>query len=242
MLAQLNPPAGGCVLEVGAGTGYNAALLSALVGPAGRAVTIEIDPEVASEARRHLSDASLANVEVVRGDGAAGWPAGAPYDGIIVTAGASDLAPAWFSQLAEAGRLVVPLSIRGAQQCVAFARADGHLRSVAVCEAGFMPLTGAMANADIRLPVPGRPGVHVVAAPGTVVDAGLIAAGLDALGAAVAIASTPPDSRHSGASGGGSRCVPRRLPRSCTAGQPKAPRRAECRRWPRCRRAAPRSG
>jgi protein-L-isoaspartate(D-aspartate) O-methyltransferase len=187
MLVQLNPPAGGCVLEVGAGTGYNAALLSALVGPAGQVVTVEIDPEVAVDAERHLSDARVANAEVICGDGAAGWPAGAPYDGIIVTAGASDLAPAWFSQLAEAGRLVVPLSIRGAQQCVAFARADCHLRSVAVCEAGFMPLTGAMANADIRLPVPGRPGVHVVAAPGTAVDAGLIAAGLDAIGPAVAI-------------------------------------------------------
>ena len=190
MLEQLSPPPGGSVLEVGAGTGYNAALLSSLVGRSGRAVTVDIDPEVAAEARNHLSEAGIANVEVICGDGALGWPAGGPYDGIIVTAGASDLAPAWFAQLAAAGRLVVPLSIMGVQQCVAFARADGHLRSVAVCEAGFMPLTGAMANADIRLPVPGHPGVHVLAAAETEVHAGLVSDAMTARGPTTDIGTT----------------------------------------------------
>ena len=174
MLEQLRPPAGGSVLEIGAGTGYNAALLSKLVGPSGRVVTVDIDPGVADEARDHLSEAGITNVEVVCGDGALGWPGNAPYDGIIVTAGASDLAPAWVGQLAVHGRLVVPLSIRGVQQCVTLARADGHLRSVAVCECGFMPLAGAMANADIRRAVPGHPGLYVAAAAGTEVDIGLV--------------------------------------------------------------------
>jgi protein-L-isoaspartate(D-aspartate) O-methyltransferase len=190
MLEQLSPPIGGSVLEIGAGTGYNAALLSALVGPSGRIVTIDIDPEVAVEANNHLSEAGAANVAAICGDGASGWPERAPYDAIIVTAGASDLAPEWLSQLAPAGRLVVPLSIRSVQHSVAFARADGHLHSVAVCEAGFMPLTGAMANADIRLAVPGHPGVHVLAAPGTEVDAELIADGLDARGSAAPLGVT----------------------------------------------------
>jgi protein-L-isoaspartate(D-aspartate) O-methyltransferase len=131
MLEQLRLPEGGSVLEIGAGTGYNAALLAALAGPSGQVVTIDIDPEVADEARHHLAVAGARHVEVICGDGAQGWPGRAPYDGIIVTAGASDLAPAWISQLAPGGRLVVPLSIRGVQQCVAFAPADGHLRSVA---------------------------------------------------------------------------------------------------------------
>jgi protein-L-isoaspartate(D-aspartate) O-methyltransferase len=174
MLEQLRLPEGGSVLEIGAGTGYNAALLSALVGPSGRVVTVDIDPEVAEEARHHLALAGAADVEVICADGAQGWPGGAPYDGIIVTAGASDLAPAWASQLTPRGRLVVPLSIRGVQQCVAFTPADGHLSSVAVCGCQFMPLTGAMANGDQRLPVPGRPGVHLQAAAETDVDTALV--------------------------------------------------------------------
>jgi protein-L-isoaspartate(D-aspartate) O-methyltransferase len=175
MLEQLDPPEGGSVLEIGAGTGYNAALLSALVGASGRVVTIDIDPEVADEARSHLAEAGATNVEVICGDGAQGWAERAPYDGIIVTAGASDLAPAWASQLAPGGRLVLPLSIRGVQQCVTLTPADGHLRSVAVCGCGFMPLTGAMAHSDQRSPVPGHPGVHVQAAAETDVDAVLVA-------------------------------------------------------------------
>ena len=174
MLEQLRLPEGGSVLEIGAGTGYNAALLSALVGPSGRVVTIDIDPEVAEEARGHLGAAGVTGVEVICGDGAQGWPGGAPYDGIIVTAGASDLAPAWASQLNPRGRLVVPLSIRGVQQCVAFAPAHGHLSSVAVCGCQFMPLTGAMGNGDQRLPVPGHPGVHLQAAAETDVDTALV--------------------------------------------------------------------
>jgi protein-L-isoaspartate(D-aspartate) O-methyltransferase len=179
MLEQLRPPPGGSILEIGAGTGYNAALLSRLVGPSGRVVTVDIDPGVVGEARDHLAEAGITNVEVICGDGAGGWAGNAPYDGIIVTAGASDLAPAWADQLAPHGRLVVPLSIRGVQQCVALTRSGGYLRSVAVCECGFMPLAGAMANADSHQPVPGHPGVYVQAAAETAVDAALVA---DALG------------------------------------------------------------
>jgi protein-L-isoaspartate(D-aspartate) O-methyltransferase len=179
MLEQLRPPAGGSVLEIGAGTGYNAALLSRLVGPSGRVVTVDIDAQVANEAHDHLSRAGITNVEVICGDGAAGWDGGAPYDGIVVTAGASDLAPAWVDQLAGEGRLVLPLSIRGVQQCVAFARADGHLHSVAICECGFMSLVGAMANSDRREPVPGHPGVYVQTAADAEVDVGVVGTALD---------------------------------------------------------------
>ena len=192
MLEQLRPPAGGSVLEIGAGTGYNAALLSKLVGPSGRVVTVDIDPEVADEARSHLSEAGITNVEVICGDGALGWPGNAPYGGIIVTAGASDLAPAWVGQLAAHGRLVVPLSIRGVQQCVTLARADGHLRSVSVCECGFMPLAGAMANADTRQPVPGHPGVYVGTAAETEVDIGLVGDVMDDRGPVTGLGISAP--------------------------------------------------
>lgn len=187
MLEQLRPPVGGSILEIGAGTGYNAALLSKLVGPSGRVVTVDIDAEVADEARSHLSEAGITNVEVIGGDGALGWPGNAPYDGIIVTAGASDLAPAWTGQLAAHGRLVVPLSIRGVQQCVTLVRAGSHLHSVAVCECGFMPLVGAMANADRQQPVPGHPGVYIEAAPDTEVDIGVAGRAMDDRGPSAGI-------------------------------------------------------
>ncbi len=183
MLEQLNPPAEGSVLEIGAGTGYNAALLSVLVGPSGRVVTVDIQREVSDEARGHLSDAGVANVTVVCGDGAAGFPEGAPYDGIIATAGVSDLAPAWIDQLAADGRLVVPLSIGGVQQCVAFARVGAHLGSVSVCDCGFMPLVGAMANSDPRRRVPGRRGVYLETAPESKADPAVVAAVLGKPGA-----------------------------------------------------------
>jgi protein-L-isoaspartate(D-aspartate) O-methyltransferase len=191
MLEQLQAPPGGSILEIGAGTGYNAALLSALVGASGRVVTVDINPEVAVEARGHLSQAGAANVTVICGDGALGWAGGAPYDGIIVTAGVTDLAPAWVAQLRPGGRLVAPLSIRGVSQSVALTGAgDNHLRSVAVCEAMFMPLTGAMANADRHLLVPGHQGVRVQSAAGTQLDTGPIATALDDPGPAVAIGVT----------------------------------------------------
>ncbi len=180
MLQQLCPREGSSVLEIGAGTGYNAALLSELVGPGGRVVTIDIDPEVVADASTHLETAGITNVTVICADGALGWPKGAPYDGIIVTAGASDLAPAWLGQLAPDGRLVVPLSIRGVQHSVAWTRADGYLRSVSVSDCGFMPMQGQMANADLRLAVPGHAGVYVQAAPGVPVNPESIARALNA--------------------------------------------------------------
>jgi protein-L-isoaspartate(D-aspartate) O-methyltransferase len=180
MLEQLQTPVGGSILEIGAGTGYNAALLATLVGSSGRVVTVDIDPEVADEARGHLSEAGITNVTVICDDGAKGWAGGAPYDGIIVTAGVADLAPAWVAQLRPGGRLVAPLSIRSVSQSVALTRADGgHLTSVAVSEAMFMPLAGAMANVGRHLPVPGYQGVRVQVAAGTAVDTGMIAAALD---------------------------------------------------------------
>jgi protein-L-isoaspartate(D-aspartate) O-methyltransferase len=182
MLELLSPPVGGTVLEVGAGTGYNAALLAHLVGPSGHVVTVDINAEVAAEARAHLVSAGVANVVVVDGDGGFGYAPMAPFDGIIVTAGASDLSPEWFDQLVERGRLVVPLSLWGAQQCIAFRRSRDRLESVDVCEGGFMPLQGVVANSDRRHPVSGHTGVAVHAAEGTVVNIDGIAAALEAPG------------------------------------------------------------
>src|SRR5437870_2678788 len=96
MLEQLDPQPGDRVLEIGAGTGYNAALLAHLVGPTGRVVTLDIDEDIVDAARAHLAAAGMDAVEVIRGDGGLGHPEGAPYDRIVLTVGAWDIAPAWW--------------------------------------------------------------------------------------------------------------------------------------------------
>ncbi|MFC9654226.1 methyltransferase domain-containing protein, partial [Streptomyces sp. NPDC056937] len=103
-LEQAQVRRGDTVLEVGAGTGYNAALLAYLVGTDGLVVAIEYDPEVAERARRQLAAAGVTNVMVVCADGADGFPDRAPYDRVVVTAGAWDVSRAWREQLAEGGR------------------------------------------------------------------------------------------------------------------------------------------
>ncbi len=171
MLQLLRLRPGHRVLEVGAGTGYNAALLAHLVGPGGRVVTLDIDRDVVVAARANLEAAGVPGVEVVEADGDGGWPAAAPYDRIVVTAGADDLSPAWPAQLVEDGRLVVPLALAGpGQQCVAFVRRGRVLDSEALCPCGFMPLRGGAAPASppadrelaTWLAETGRPAGHAI--------------------------------------------------------------------------------
>ncbi|MGQ0775117.1 MAG: methyltransferase, FxLD system [Pseudonocardiales bacterium] len=152
MLEQLDVELGHRVLEIGAGTGYNAALLRELAGPRGAVTTIDIDPEAVEDARTGLAATGYVDVAVVAGDGALGAKTRAPYDRIIVTAAAWDLPPAWWEQLAEGGRIVVPLRWRGQTRSIAFDHQPGHLisRSVKLC--GFIPLRS-----------PGSEGERVVA-------------------------------------------------------------------------------
>ena len=150
MLGQLRPEPGQRVLEIGAGTGYNAALLRHLVGPAGTVVTVDLDADIVDAARRNLAAAGVDGVEVVQADGADGWPPGAPYDRIILTVGADDLSPAWVYQLAPDGRLVVPLGFRGVQASVAFvappaAASTATLVSDSAVGCGFVRLRGSLA-------------------------------------------------------------------------------------------------
>ena len=183
MLDQLDLAAGHRVLEIGAGTGYNAALISHIVGPSGEVTSIDIDPELVGTAREHLASAGFGEVTVASADGAVGYPQHAPYDRIIATVGVSDLAGPWLEQAAPAARIVVPLDVRGAQVAAAFERADPATtwspwtsRSLAPC--GFMRMRGRLTGPERLVMV--EPGLSVmlpdgVLPGGTGVDAGALA-------------------------------------------------------------------
>ncbi|MEV0681716.1 methyltransferase, FxLD system [Actinosynnema sp. NPDC050436] len=143
MLAQLDPRPGERGLEIGAGTGYNAALLDHCVGTTGQVTTVDIHPDVTDHACRALAATGHDRVRVVTGDGAHGHPDNAPYDWIIVTVGPWDLPPAWSDQLAPGGRLVVPLTWRGQTRSVAFVKQDNSvLRAQDSRLCGFIPMIG----------------------------------------------------------------------------------------------------
>jgi protein-L-isoaspartate(D-aspartate) O-methyltransferase len=143
MLEQLDAQPGHCVMEAGAGTGYNAAIIGAIVGETGRVVTVDIDIDLVEGARRHLMASGVGNVEVVLGDGALGYPSGAPYDRIIATVGVHETPTTWLDQIADAGRIVVPLRLRGTNsRSIVFERHVDRWTSVDSRLAVFMPLRG----------------------------------------------------------------------------------------------------
>jgi protein-L-isoaspartate(D-aspartate) O-methyltransferase len=148
MLDQLELSRGQRVLEIGAGTGFNAALIAHVVGPKGRVVSIDLDPEIVARAEDNLSAAGCANVTVLGADGALGDPAHAPFDRIIATVGVWDLAPAWHEQLAPGGLLVVPLDLRGLQRSVCFERVGDRWVSRSSRPCGFMRMRGPFAGPD----------------------------------------------------------------------------------------------
>jgi len=145
-LEQADLRAGMRVLEIGSG-GVNAAYLAEIVGPTGRVVTLDIDRDVTEGAQRFLTEAGYERqVRVVTADGEYGWAEDAPYDRIVVTVQAADVPPAWTAQLAEGGRLVVPLRMRGMTRAVALVRHGDRLVSDSVELCGFVPMQGAGEN------------------------------------------------------------------------------------------------
>jgi protein-L-isoaspartate(D-aspartate) O-methyltransferase len=125
------------VLEVGAGSGYQAAVLSKL---AKKVYAVEIIPELVSNARRVLDSLGIDNVELVCADGRKGWPAGAPYDGIVVAAAADEVPEALVQQFEEGGRLVIPVGGRWGQSLQASRKIEGKLRAEELCRCVFVPL------------------------------------------------------------------------------------------------------
>jgi protein-L-isoaspartate(D-aspartate) O-methyltransferase len=144
MLEQLALQPGHNVLEIGAGTGYNAALMAHIVGEHGHVTTMDIETDLVESARAHLAAAGFAQVQVICGDGMLGYAANAPYDRIILTVAGWDIPPQWLAQLRPDGLLVLPLSFYGPQLSIAFERQGGRLVSRSVKECGFMPIRGPL--------------------------------------------------------------------------------------------------
>ena len=141
MLERLDLHEGMRVLEIGTGTGYNAALMKAIVGRRGRIVTVELDREVAQKARAALRAAAYP-VRVVCADGHLGFAAAAPYDRIVLTAGSATITREWLDQLVEGGLLELPLRMKavGPQAIATFRRTGRRLESVSVVPGQFMHL------------------------------------------------------------------------------------------------------
>ena len=135
----LNPKRTDVVLEVGTGSGYQAAVLAEVVS---RVYSIEIIPALGNEARGRLEELGYGNIEVKIGDGYAGWPEKGPFDGIVVTAAAPVVPQALVDQLKPGGRMVIPVGGEGAMQYLKLLvkRADGGVDEKRVLPVRFVPL------------------------------------------------------------------------------------------------------
>lgn len=153
MLELLDVAPGQRIMEIGAATGINAALLAELTGPTGHVTTIEIDDGLAQGARDALARTGYPTVTVITGDGALGHPPAAPFDRIIVTAGAWDIPAAWWQQLAPDGCVVIPLRLHGSGltrvlPLTRHATNTDALVSTFALVCGFVPMRGTGEHAE----------------------------------------------------------------------------------------------
>jgi protein-L-isoaspartate(D-aspartate) O-methyltransferase len=127
------------VLEIGTGTGYQAALLGKL---AHKVTSVERHRELADKARENLTRLAYSNVAVVHGDGTQGWPADAPYERIIVAAAAPRIPPALWEQLVEGGRIILPLGSPEVQEVTLVRKENGQSLFTRLEGCRFVPLIG----------------------------------------------------------------------------------------------------
>ena len=140
MSEALRLHSGDRVLEIGTGSGYQAAILGLL---GGRVISVERHPFLAERAIVVLKELGFRNIDVVIGDGSRGWPAAAPYDAIIVTAGAPAVPENLVSQLAPEGRLVIPVGDAKQQMLMRITNRAGRIQREEIMPCVFVPLIGA---------------------------------------------------------------------------------------------------
>jgi protein-L-isoaspartate(D-aspartate) O-methyltransferase len=138
MTEMIDPRPTDTILEIGTGSGYQAAILSEL---AGQVYSIEIVEPLARRAAAALKRLGYANVTVRSGDGAEGWPEAAPFDAIISTCASSYIPEALVTQLKEGGRLILPASAGDHQELFFVRKVDGAIEQTAVMPVRFVPMT-----------------------------------------------------------------------------------------------------
>ena len=129
------------VLEIGTGCGYQTAVLAPLVG---EIYTIERISSLLGKARRTLRELRIRNVHCRHEDGSAGWPARAPYDGILVTAAPHAVPPALFDQLVVGGRLIAPVGPDGRQELIRYTKGENRLLQESLGAVSFVPLLSGL--------------------------------------------------------------------------------------------------
>ncbi len=154
MTEALDPQPDDKVLEIGTGSGYQAAVLSKLVR---EVYTIEIVEKLGRKAEQTLKRLHYDNVHVKVGDGYLGWPEHAPFDKIIVTCSPEKAPPALVEQLKEGGRMVIPVGERYQQTLYLQKKTDGKMVSEALLPTLFVPMTGAAEKGREKLPDPANP-------------------------------------------------------------------------------------
>jgi len=154
MLDMLDLQPGQRVLEIGAGTGYAAALMAHIAGKTGQVFTVDLDEDIVQGAREHLAAAGISNVQVICADGGLGWPKDGPYDRIILTVGTAEIPPAFIQQLHPGGRIVIPLHLTSLRSdlamppdeiLVALDHTGFYLESALILPSFFMGLRGTFA-------------------------------------------------------------------------------------------------
>lgn len=156
MTETIDPQPTDRVLEIGTGSGYQAAVLSPLVNSVH---TIEIVPELGETARATLARLGYENVNVKVGDGFLGWPEAAPFDKIIVTCSPEDVPRPLVEQLREGGKILIPVGERFQQTLYLMTKVDGKLVGQPLQPTLFVPMTGKAEAARRVLPDPANPGV-----------------------------------------------------------------------------------
>jgi protein-L-isoaspartate(D-aspartate) O-methyltransferase len=158
MIGQAGIGPGMRVLEIGSG-GCQAAILAEVTGPDGYVVSVDIDPEVIGNAAGMLKATGYADrVTLLLGDAEDGVAEHAPYDAVLVTAGAWDIAPAWTAQLKPGGRLVAPLRMNSITRSIAWSQVQDHLVSTSAEVCGFVPMQGVGGHAERAFVLPGPDG------------------------------------------------------------------------------------